>query len=889
MSEATLSVVLGPTNTGKTRLAIERMIAHPSGMIGLPLRLLAREVYDRVVEEKGVGAAALMTGEERIVPPSARFYVCTVEAMPVSRPVDFLAIDEVQLCSDPDRGHVFTDRVLHARGRHETMLLGSETARPLLRKLLPDAIHDTRERLSTLTHQGSCKLTKLPRRTAIVAFSSEDVYAIAELMRRQRGGAAVVMGALSPATRNAQVQLYQDGEVDFLVATDAIGMGLNMDVDHVAFASLCKYDGHRMRLLRADELAQIAGRAGRYLRDGSFGVTADAPELRDDVIARIENHRFDPLKKAQWRNSALDFSSLDALERSLSRPTRIEGLTRTRDALDHLTLNALIDDVVLAQRAGQDSDIIQRMWSVCQLPDFRKTTMDQHFGLVLSLINALTSNHGVLQEAYLAGQIRGLDDTSGDVDILSTRLAHMRTWAYVAQRRDWLEDTSHWREQTAEIEARLSEALHERLTQRFVDRRTSTLLRALRSRDEMVGAVQRDGTVLIDGFRVGTLKGLRFQPDDRGRDLQARTARNVAEKTVRPEIDQRLTQLAKCEAAALTLTDEGAIRWQDEVIAKLDPGPHRLRPVVKLMGGELGQAVLARQAEHHIQTLIQAHIAEVLEVLVNWERASQDVENGPSGNARGLLFHLLEHEGAAERHHVRDIMALVEKEDRRALRQLGVYFGEYTIFAPKLLKPAPARLNAILRAVARSVPVQLPPMGGEILIPAEPKVPGHAYRAIGFRLCGTVAVRFDLLERLADALREARGKDGRFLLLTPLRALLGTDEETLKSILTALGYRRARQGSVPPPDHYGPTMPESWRRLSAHEKEARAARKHDTRASKSGVKDTQRPKHHKGKTAPMRPQKPRKPAEPAIDPNSPFAELAQWQAERVAKAKGKTR
>jgi ATP-dependent RNA helicase SUPV3L1/SUV3 len=915
------TIVLGPTNTGKTRLAIERMMAHGSGMIGLPLRLLAREVYDRVVETKGSAAAALITGEERIAPASARYFVCTVEAMPTGRTVDFVAVDEVQLCTDPDRGHIFTDRVLNARGRHETMLLGSETVRGLLRALVPDASHETRERLSALTYAGSSKVTKLPKRSAVVAFSAEEVYQIAELLRRQRGGAAVVMGALSPATRNAQVAMYQAGEVDFIVATDAIGMGLNMDIDHVAFASLGKWDGHRRRDLRPDELAQIAGRAGRHIRDGTFGVTGDAREMREDVVARIEEHRFEPATRAQWRSSSLDFSSLDALSRSLNIKATHPQVVRKRDALDQLSLDAVMADTELSARARGRTVMVERLWSACQLPDFRKTTVDQHFRLVLSLAEALTSDLGFLKEAWLAAQVRGLDDTTGDVDVLANRLAHMRTWAYVAQRSDWLDDARHWREETAGVEARLSEALHERLTQRFVDKRTSTLLRALHARETYFGAVKPDGTVLIDGEEVGKLYGLRFVAHDKGRDMQARTARRIAEKTVRPEIDQRLALLSKIDEDAIAITDEGAVKWMDAPIAKLTAGSSRLKPEVRLIGGDLGQSTLYRQAETHVQSLVHAHIARLLDVLIFWEAASQNVETGPSGPARGLLFHLLGHEGAGERSAVKDILALVTKDDRRALRTLNVHFGEYTIFSPKMLKPAAARLNAILRCVARGVPALLPPTDGQIVIPVVPRTPQHAYRAMGFRACGPVAVRFDLLERLANTLRDARSTHNQFALTTALRALLGVDEDVLKAILMSLGYRRARQALAPAEGAEGPVMPELWRRLRSHELERIAERKKERRAQApapdaKGLSGQRRRKNEPAKAdsssdsqerrearksnsakgpphgknrehrRPHTPQEaPRRREEKPIDPDSPFAVLAAWQSQRIEDSK----
>ncbi|MEM8920649.1 MAG: helicase-related protein, partial [Pseudomonadota bacterium] len=479
-----LRAVLGPTNTGKTHLAVERMLAHESGMIGLPLRLLAREIYDRIVAAKGVGAAALVTGEERIIPPNARYYACTVEAMPTSTEIAFLAVDEVQLAADPDRGHIFTDRILHARGRQETMLLGAETMRPALSALELDIDPEPRERFSQLTYAGHLKITKLPKRSAVVAFSSEEVYAIAELLRRQRGGAAIVMGALSPRTRNAQVDLYQSGEVDYLVATDAIGMGLNMDVGHVAFASLRKFDGRRRRPLRADEAAQIAGRAGRFRDDGTFGETSDCQPFEEEMVKRIEDHRFDSVEKLSWRNSDLDFSSLNALLGSLRRPSKSPILRRASDALDEATLDALAKDPEVGVRATNRTHV-QRLWTLCTLPDFRKSGPDGHIRLVKSFAEKLIDPEARLKDDWLYGQISKLDNTEGDIDTLQNRLAQIRTWTYAANRDDWMENAQTWRGRTREVEDRLSDALHERLMQRFVDRRTSALLKSLNSEDDI--------------------------------------------------------------------------------------------------------------------------------------------------------------------------------------------------------------------------------------------------------------------------------------------------------------------------------------------------------------------------------------------------------------------
>jgi ATP-dependent RNA helicase SUPV3L1/SUV3 len=506
---ARLTAVLGPTNTGKTHLAVERMLGHASGMIGLPLRLLAREVYDRVVKLRGRSSVALITGEEKIVPPRAVYFVCTVEAMPLGREVEFMAVDEIQLCADPERGHVFTHRLLHARGKFETMLMGAGTMAPLIRRLLPDAEIVTRERLSTLSYAGPKKLTRLPRRSAVVAFSADQVYAIAELIRRQRGGAAVVMGSLSPRTRNAQVALFQSGEVDFLVATDAIGMGLNMDVDHVAFAGLKKFDGRRTRWLHPQEIAQVAGRAGRFKRDGTFGVTADAEDMDEDLVAQIQNHQFEPITEAQWRNPRLDFDNLPALLKSLAAPPSRQGLVQQGESLDERTLRRLAQDEEVARRVKQPR-ALERLWEACQTPDFRRVSDDEHQHLVRTVFDALTTGGRRIPADWMGGQFKALDRLDGEIDMLAQRLAGVRTLTYIANRPDWLHDPKSWQETTRQLEDRLSDVLHEKLMARFIDRRTSALMRQLGEREEMLAGVAPDGSVTVEGHVVGRLEGVTF-------------------------------------------------------------------------------------------------------------------------------------------------------------------------------------------------------------------------------------------------------------------------------------------------------------------------------------------------------------------------------------------
>ncbi|WP_284223750.1 helicase-related protein, partial [Brevundimonas denitrificans] len=531
--------VLGPTNTGKTHLAVERMLGHASGMIGLPLRLLAREIYDRIVKRRGASAVALVTGEEKIVPPRAVYFVCTVEAMPLERQVEFLAVDEIQLVADPERGHVFTQRLLHARGRFETMFLGAGTMAPLIRALVADVEIVSRERLSTLSYAGSKKLTRLPARSAIVAFSTDQVYAIAELIRRQRGGAAVVMGSLSPRTRNAQVELFQSGEVDFLVATDAIGMGLNMEVDHVAFAGLRKFDGRRTRWLHAHEIGQIAGRAGRHLRDGTFGVTGEAVELDQDLVEQVVEHRFDPVEGAEWRNARLDFDTLPDLLRSLTVTPGLRGLNLTQPALDETLLRRLIKDEEVA-RVGRSRGAIMRLWEACQLPDFQKTTLDEHGRLSKEIFQALTGKRGRLTADWIAPRFAELDRDDGQIDQLSARLSGVRTLSYIANRPDWLDQAQGWRDKTKALEERLSDVLHERLTARFVDRRTTALMRALNVTEDAVAEVEADGAVIVEGHAVGRLTGVEFRIDKGSSALEDRALRHAARQAVTPEIARRI-------------------------------------------------------------------------------------------------------------------------------------------------------------------------------------------------------------------------------------------------------------------------------------------------------------------------------------------------------------
>ena len=826
-----VTAVLGPTNTGKTHFAIERMLAHKSGMIGLPLRLLAREVYDRIVKLRGPQEVALITGEEKIVPKAPRYYVCTVEAMPLDIPVACLVVDEIQLCADPERGHVFTDRLLHARGQEETMFLGSDTMRGIIQRFIPKAWFITRPRFSDLAYTGAKKLTRLPRRSAVVGFSADDVYGIAEVIRRQRGGAAVVLGALSPRTRNAQVELYQSGDVDFLVATDAIGMGLNMDVDHVAFAAREKFDGARMRQLRPDEIGQIAGRAGRHMNDGTFGVTGDCEPFEDELVQRIETHRYDPVRVLQWRNGSLDFRSLAALSDSLDAPPPERGLTRARPASDAVALRFLSgDDDITAFATSRDA--VARLWDVCQLPDFRKLSTDEHVKLVRAIYLFLMGETHVIPDDWLARHIARADVTEGDVATLSGRLAQIRTYTYAANRAGWTRDAAHWQGVTRAVEDRLSDALHERLTQRFIDRRTSVLMKHLRDDEFASLALDEAGGVSIGGEAIGKLEGFRFVPDPRAVGIHGRTLRAAALKGLESEIAARSSALASAEDAAISLSEHGKLWWEGAIVAKLAAGPSPLSPAIQMVAdAHVKTDALQQRLESWVAARISAKL-QPLAALRDAADAKTGEENALTGQARGLAHQLAENFASLDRGALSlpdNIGSLV-----RALRPFGVWFGRRTIYLPKLLRPDAAALLTLLWGVwAKEDAPPAPPTPGLTSFAVDKGVETQSLQAGGFAVLAHRAIRFDMLERLEDELEQAlsAGTDAETL-LTRLVSLLGSGREEARAVLAELGWAEVEVAGAKP----------VWRRAVQKSRRAPSA-------------------------------KPKK-REPPPDPNSPFAGLA---------------
>ena len=788
-----VTAVLGPTNTGKTHYAIERMLAHRTGVIGLPLRLLAREVYDRIVALRGPSVVGLVTGEERIGPDRCQYWVCTVEAMPLEIGADFVAVDEIQLCADPDRGHVFTDRLVRARGLHETLFLGSDTMRGAIAGLVPGVSFLKRERFSELTFTGSKKISRMPERSAIVGFSVDNVYAIAELIRRTKGGCAVVMGALSPRTRNAQVALYQNGDVDYLVATDAIGMGLNLDIKHIAFAATAKFDGHRMRPLYPQELAQIAGRAGRHTENGTFGVTGEARPLDETIIEAIEEHRFDPVRKLHWRNHDLEFGSAERLIASLERHTSDPWLTRARDADDLSALKALSEMAEVRDRLTGPKRV-QLLWDVCRIPDFRNAGGGEHTSLLARIFEFLVGRGlggGKVPSDWMKKAVERIDKPGGDIDTISKRLAYIRTWTYVAQRKGWVEDESHWREETRAVEDRLSDALHAALTQRFVDRRTSVLMRRLKQKETLVAEVNDKGEVTVEGEFAGRLEGFRFSQDASASPDQARVLRTAALQALRPEFHLRADRFYNAPDTEMDFTEQGGLMWGASAIGKLVKGGEITKPTVEAFVDEEAGEEVAEKVRRRLQHFIDRKVATQFEPLLAMGR-----DETLQGLAKGFAFRLAEGLGVIDRSAIAAEVKELDQDARSALRKHGVRFGPYTIFLPALLKPAPTRLRLVLWSLWNGLgefPESPPP--GLVTIPNLEAVPKAHYTLAGYHPAGARAIRIDMLERLADILRQKDTKAG-FEATPDMLSITGMTLEQFADLMGGLGYKAERAERV---------------------------------------------------------------------------------------------
>jgi len=811
-SSGTIKAVLGPTNTGKTHLAIERLCAHSSGAIGFPLRLLAREVYDRVCAIKGPAQVALITGEERIEPKGARWLLCTAEAMPARPDLAFVALDEAQLSADPERGHIFTDRLLHTRGREETMLLGSATLEPMVKALVPEAEVITRPRFSTLSHAGAKKLSRIPQRSAIVAFSAEQVYVMAEMLRRFRGGAAVVMGALSPQTRNAQVAMYQSGEVDYLVATDAVGMGLNLDVEHVAFAGLSKYDGHRHRRLTTAEMAQIAGRAGRHHKDGTFGTLAGTggrdPEFADEEVYAIEEHRFPPLTRLFWREAEPRFDSLATLIADLESPPSRPELATPPEAIDLAVLRRLAEDPDVADTV-RGARSVERFWHVCSLPDFRQQGSETHARFVARLWQDLRG--GYLGADYVAQAIAQLDNPSGDIDTLQGRIAAIRSWSYIAQRPDWVLARDEMAARARAVETRLSDALHGRLTERFVNRRTTVLMRKAGA-DASLLPVRLDaqGIVLVDDEPIGHLEGFRFVVDPLARAADRKLLLAAAERHLPGVLSSRVGELVADARRNEGLTlDQGIVAWRGVIVARLGKGRSLLEPRLLLDAAldrlatperDKAQAALAQWLDDRWSTALQP--------LRRLADAARNIDAGAS--LRALALHLVEGGGVIPREAAR--LEDLTPAQRAMARKLGIQVGALDVFVPAALRAASLAAWTMLAQAWGLAPI-LPPTGLPPVLPGADRADVPA----GYRRIGPQVMRVDMAEKLVHAAHAVRqAAHGRRFALDPaLARSMGLTTAAYAALLRTAGFRAA----MPKPlaeGQAGPPAPPMWQWRPPH-------------------------------------------------------------------------
>ncbi|MGA1186070.1 MAG: helicase-related protein [Candidatus Puniceispirillaceae bacterium] len=924
-----LTLVLGPTNTGKTHLALERMTGYASGMIGFPLRLLARENYDRLVARLGVDKVGLLTGEERILPPSARYLCCTVESMPVEplaasdlagRRFDFVAVDEVQLAGDRERGHIFTDRIMHARGAFETMLMGAETAAPLLKALLPDARFEFRQRMSQLVYAGPKKLTRLPRRSAVVAFSASDVYQIAEFVRRQRGGAAVVMGRLSPRTRNAQVDLYQNGDVDFLIATDAIGMGLNLDLGHVALAADIKFDGRHMRKLSPAEMAQIAGRAGRHVKDGTFGVTDGCRVLEPEVIEAIEQHRFAPLRSFYWRNRDLNFGSIDMLIESLEAPPPLPFLFRKGDALDHQALIALAGRKEV-RAAVQGAGDVRLLWDVASIPDFRQSLHESHYDLLAGVYMALVSN-GVLAKDTVARAIQQLDRVDGDLDTLMTRLAYIRTWTYITNRSDWTDTPVEWQTRARFIEDKLSDRLHQRLSERFVDKRAAHLSRKLKETKNLIASVKDDGTVLVEGEEVGQLTGFVFHPTLADGEEKA-TILAAARRGLPDEIERRVQAFVASADAAFQIDEKGGVWWREAAVAQLVKGDSLYMPRADLTSSDLLSIDQTQRMQARLVHFLTAHIKAVLgrlTILATPDQAmpapaidaktsdaggknpaGDAADDGTSksdsqaaaetaavtldqpivpasltGSAKGIAYIVFERLGSVPTSDIAHLARNMHEADKPILARLGLRFGVETVYMPEMLKPAQISLRGLLWSLHEEAFFDgAPPPAGRVAIDAIADVPDLYWLAIGYRRLGQRVMRVDMVERVAMLVRTA-ARAGQFKITEDMLSLAGATREAMGLMLLDLGCRVVGEETAEDPTKPAIQIFEKQRkpRVAQSQRQANTTPRSGDTDGRARAKANRRPKAKAASSGPRGTHKSSSKHAAKPNPDSPFAVLA---------------
>ena len=785
MTKYKLTAVLGPTNTGKTHLAIETMLSFESGMIGFPLRLLAREVYDKVIKKTGIDKVALITGEEKIIPTTAKYFLCTVESMPIDKELDFVGVDEIQMCADHERGHIFTDRLLNMRGNKLTMFMGSNTIKNIISKLDDDIEFINRNRLSKLSYAGHKKISRIERKTAIIAFSAEEVYAIAELIRRQKGGAAIVMGSLSPKTRNAQVELYQSGDVDFLVATDAIGMGINMDLDYVYFSNLKKFDGKKLRKLNLSEIGQIAGRAGRYLNDGSFGITGDCKVISADDVDLIENHRFEEIRTLFWRNSNLNFNSPLNLIKSLEKKPQRDWLRKIHECEDEKALKYFLRDKNL-EEINFDNEKLNLLWECCQIPDFVKKTYGNHYEVIENVFKFLISKKGKITNEYMHLQLMKLDKLEGNVDSLSNRIANVRTWSYVSNKNNWIENQNFWVEKTKLLEDKLSDRLHEELTKTFIDKRASILARGLKQDMEFKTEILENNDLKINDQFIGKIKGLKLELDLKKGALETdiKSLKKAARQTIGPELEKRINNII--DTGLIELNNDFKIYWNKFAIAKITQGSDYLNPNFELIIDDIIEKNQKQKLSNFISKWIKNKIDTVLQSLIDLKNLKDK-----HSSIKALAYQLYENNGVLKRENVSDYLKNLGQNERKILRDLGVKFGRYHVFLYKLIKPEAVTLRTLLWKNYHQKYFKLtPPTFGLNFIEDKNNRNKSFMLLCGFEKFENYFVRIDILERLFMLIINSGSEENKDIKLTPtMLNLLGCSKNNFKNLIKKMNYK----------------------------------------------------------------------------------------------------
>jgi ATP-dependent RNA helicase SUPV3L1/SUV3 len=785
MTKHKITAVLGPTNTGKTHLAIETMLSFDTGMIGFPLRLLAREVYDKVIKKISIDKVALITGEEKIIPQNAKYFLCTVESMPIDKHLEFVGVDEIQMCADHERGHIFTDRLLNMRGEKLTMLMGSNTIKNIISKLDADVEFINRDRLSKLTYTGHKKISRINRKTAIIAFSAEEVYAIAELIRRQKGGAAIVMGSLSPKTRNAQVELYQSGDVDFLVATDAIGMGINMDLDHVFFSNLKKFDGKKLRKLNLSEIGQIAGRAGRYLNDGNFGITGDCKEITSEDVELLENHKFEEIRNLFWRNSNLNFNNSLSLIKSLEEKPNTEWLRKIHECEDEKALKYFLKDKSLINLEFNKKSL-SLLWECCQIPDFVKKTYGNHYEVISNVFSFLNSEKGQISDEFMRLELIKLDKLEGNVDSLSNRIANVRTWSYVSNKNNWIENQDYWIEKTKHLEDRLSDRLHEELTKTFIDKRASVLARGLKQDMEFKTEILENNDVMIDDQFIGKIKGLKLELDFKKGALETdiKSLKKAARQSIGPELEKRIQIII--DTGLIELNDDFKIYWNNFPIAKLSVGNDYLNPNFELIIDDTIEQNPKQKLVDFIHKWIQTKINTILKSLIDLKNLKEN-----NSSIKALAYQLYENNGVLKREQFSDYLKSLGQNERKILRDLGVKFGRYHVFLYQLIKPEAVSLRTLLWKNFHQKYYKLkPPTFGLNFLDDQESRNRNFMLLCGFEKFENLFVRIDILERLFMQIINSNSKENKEIKMVPeMLNLLGCSKDNFKKLLKKMGYK----------------------------------------------------------------------------------------------------